>query len=244
MSVDILAIGAHPDDVDLAAGGTLCKLASAGYRIVIADLSRGELSSRGTPDERVAEAQEAAAILGVTKRVCANLRDGSIANTPEQRTVVGELIRAHRPKVLLGHMGTDRHPDHRAAHELTRDANFFAGVSKAWAAGEPHRASHIHYFRPYYEDETPPLFVVDISGHFEKKMEALRAYKSQFHNPAYTGPATYISSERFWTQIRTRAEYWGGRIGVSYGEPFFGDGPLGIDSLPGLIPIRDIRVRS
>lgn len=234
MNVDILAIGAHPDDVDLGVGGTLHKMAAAGYIVGIVDLTRGELSSRGTPAERSAEAEAAARILGVATRVNAELPDGELANAPEYRAKLLGLICEFCPKVILAHMDTDRHPDHRAAHFLTRDANFFAGVTRAAEPHRPHRADHVFYFHPYYQGASAPQFVIDISDHFEAKIEALKAFRSQFHNPGYEGHETFVASASFWDQIRVRAEYWGGRIGVTYGEPLFADGPLAMDVLPGL----------
>ncbi|MBN2309926.1 MAG: bacillithiol biosynthesis deacetylase BshB1 [Candidatus Hydrogenedentes bacterium] len=234
MTVDVLAVGAHPDDVELGVGGMLHKLTQSGRSAAVLDLTAGEMSTRGSVDERRIEAQRAAGILGVAERAIASLPDGALANTPEQRREVIPFLRRFRPRIILAPMREDRHPDHVAAHGLVRDANFFAGLVKIDTGQEPHRAQRIYYYHPYYGGREMPPFVVDISEHFEAKLDALRAHASQFHNPAYPGRATHISSPEFWESIRTKAAYWGDRIGVRYGEPLFSDGPAGIALPPGL----------
>lgn len=233
-NVDVLAIGAHPDDADLGVGGLLAKWAQRGARVAILDLTRGEMSSRGSVEERADEAAEAARILGVVHRGNAALPDGAIANTTVQQHALVPWIRRYRPAVLLSHAPVDRHPDHRRAHELVRDANFFAGLARVAASGEPYRAPRIYYYSPYVDGPTEPDLVVDVSETFETKLAALRAYASQFHNPDYAGRETYVSSERFWESISERARYWGQRIGAAYGEPLLADGPLGVDLPPGV----------
>jgi bacillithiol biosynthesis deacetylase BshB1 len=233
-SVDLLAVGAHPDDVELGAGGTLLRAVHAGVRVGVLDLTRGELSSRGTVSERRAEAERAASLLGLVTRQNVDLPDGGLANTDEQRRAVIPFIRALKPKVLLTHAPVDRHPDHVAAHGLVRDANFFAGVTSIETDAQPHRAKQLYYFHPYQDNAQEPRFVMDISEFFERKVEVLRAHTSQFYNEEYAGDQTHVSSARFWEAIRTRAAYWGNTIGVEYGEPFHSDGPLALGSLPGL----------
>jgi len=232
--MDVLAVGAHPDDVELGCGGLLHKLAQAGKRVAILDLTRGEMSTRGTPDERSVEAGNAAAILGVAERANAGLPDGGVANTPEQRLAVIPFIREFRPKVLLTLMTPDRHPDHAAAHALVSDANYLAGLARIDTGRFPHRTPQTLFFHPYTDFAGPPAFVADISANFEAKLAALRAHASQFHNPGYQGPDTFISSKAFWDGIEVRARYWGTRIGVLYGEPFHADGPMPLDFLSGL----------
>ncbi len=233
MTVDLLAVGAHPDDVEIGIGGLLHKLAARGMRVGILDLTRGEMGTRGTVEERQAEGEEAAKRLGAVLRVCAELPDAGLANTAEQQRVIAPILRRLRPRTLFFPMRDDRHPDHEAAHFLVRDANFMAGLARLDVSGEPHRARTVYSFHPYLESAMPPL-VVDISEHFEAKLEALRAHASQFFNPTYPGPQTYISSEAFWDSIRTRAAYWGSRINVAYGEALYGPQPLGLDLPPGL----------
>jgi bacillithiol biosynthesis deacetylase BshB1 len=230
MSVDVLAIGAHPDDVELGVGGTLLLLAQQGYSTGILDLTLGELSSRGTVEERMKEAQEASEILQVSVRHNAELPDGGLQNTPEQRREVIPFIRMLKPRILLLHRKNDRHPDHRIASELCRDANFFSGVSSIETEDAPHRASSTYYYNPYSDDQTPPQVVMDISEQFHRKQDALKAYRSQLHNPNYEGTKTLVSSEQFWEGIQKRATYWGNRVGVEFGEPLYREGPLGISS--------------
>jgi len=234
MKVDVLAIGAHPDDVELGVGGTLAQLARDGYAVAILDLSQGEMSSRGTPASRAEEAREAARLLGVRYRENAKLPDGGLANTQEMRVVVAEWIRRFQPTVLLAHMSPDRHPDHRAAHDLTRDAHFVAGLHQIVSDAPPYRPERVYYYHPYFEADFMPSFVMDISKTFDDKCTALRAYASQFHNPEYEGPATPIASEAFWERIETRARYWGGRAGFLLGEPLYSPELLGLNRLPGL----------
>jgi len=234
VTVDVLAIGAHPDDVELGIGGLVHKLTGRGYAVAILDLTRGELSTRGTVEEREQEARQAAAILGVCARENAGLPDGAVANTTEYQRRVIPHLRALRPKLLLAPMHGDRHPDHSVAHTLVRDADYFAGLGKIETGHEPHRTPHVYYYHPYFEDGDPPQFVLDITEHFEAKLDALKAHASQFFNPDYPGKPTYIASERFWESIRTRAAYWGRRIDASYGEPLYADRPVPMDLPPGL----------
>ncbi len=232
--VDVLAIGAHPDDVELGVGGILLTLAAQGHSIAVLDLTRGEAGSRGSAEERAVEAATAAEALGLKARENAHLPDGGLADTIEQREAVARIIRRFRPSIILSHAPHDRHPDHHAAHDLVRNANFMAGVSTFKTEDEPHRASRLYFYHPYSEVDTPPDLVVDISSQFDRKVEVLRAYRSQFHNPEYEGPATLVSSAGFWDAIRTRAAHWGNRIGVTYGEPLFTEGPIATKTLPGL----------
>ncbi len=234
MSMDVLAIGAHPDDADLGVGGLLCKLAQAGKRTAILDLTQGELGSRGTVAEREIEAAESARLLGLTTRLNARLPDGGIANTTEQRCVVVEIIRQLRPKIILGPMRPDRHPDHEAAHDLVKDAHFFSGVHGLKTESPAWRARTLYGYSAYFEGTTTPTHVVDITAFFEQKIAALRAFRSQFHNVDYDGPETLVASSQFWDAIATRAAYWGNTIGVRYGEPLYGTLPLAMNLPPEL----------
>lgn len=229
MSLDVLAVGPHPDDAELGVGGTLALLARRGKAVGILDLTRGELSSRGTPEERDAEAQDAATILGLRQRVQAGLPDGGIENNAAQRLTVISVLRRLRPRVLILPAAPDRHPDHVAANALLLDTNFLAGLAKIDDGLPPHRAATVLQYHPYAQQEAQPTFVQDITPAFETKLDALRAYQSQFHNPDYTGPETLVSSEAFWRNIRVRAQYWGARISVTYGEPLYVPLPLPLD---------------
>ena len=251
MSVDLLAVGAHPDDVEVGIGGLIRKLSDQGWRVAILDLTRGEMGSRGSVKERREEARESAAILGVECRENARLHDGALANTAEQQRAVIPFIRKFQPDVILAPMRGDLHPDHEAAHYLVRDANHFAGLAKLdpQSEWEPWRAPRIYYYSVYREPAMPAL-IVDVTNQFDAKMAALRAYQSQFHNPDYDGPQTYIATEQFWEAMRARAAYWGTRLvsihganqhtaaqvnkGVLYGECLFSDVPVTVESLPGL----------
>ena len=234
MSIDILAIGAHPDDVDLGVGGLLCKAAMAGKSTAILDLTEGEWGSRGTVAERKMEAAEAAKILGVSVRRNTVISDGNVADVPVQRLRVVMVIRELCPRVILAPMAPDRHPDHSAAHDLVKAANFFAGVHNFETGQTPYRAAAMYYYRAYEGPGESPSHVVDISAVFEQKLAALRAFRSQFYNPGYAGPETMIASPAFWDAITTRAAYWGDRIGVRYGEPLYGTLPVAMDLPPEL----------
>lgn len=232
--VHVLVIGAHPDDVELGCGGILAKLTGQEKTVVILDLTAGELGSRGTVEQRHEEARRASSILGVVCRENAGLPDGGLANTSEQQRRIIPYIRKHRPKVLIALMAPDRHPDHAAAHALSRDANYYGGLSQIDTDQKPYRAPQLFYFHPYTEYAGSPSCVVDISDTFETKLQALKAYESQFHNPSFQGTSTFISTQSFWENIEIRARFWGHRIGTTYGEPLYHDGPLALNSLPGI----------
>lgn len=234
MNVDVLAVGAHPDDVELGIGGLVHKLTQRGLSVAILDLTRGEMSSRGTVEERAEEGRNAAAILGVACRENAGLPDSAVANTTEQQRRVIPLLRALRPKVLIAPMRGDRHPDHAAAHDLVKEADYFSGLARIETGHEPYRTPRIYFYHPYFEESSAPTFIVDISAHFDAKMAALKAHASQFFNPDYPGVPTYVASKGFWESIQTRAAYWGRRVNVTYGEPLFADRSVGIDLPPGL----------
>ena len=233
MNVDVLAIGAHPDDVETGVGALLHKFAARGLRTAVLDLTEGEMASRGSVAERRAEAQKAAEILGVAERKNAGLPDSGIENAEEQRLALAPFIRAWRPRLILAPMTDDRHPDHEAAHALVRDANYMAGLSRVAGPDAPYRAPRIYGYRVYL-DPTPPQMLIDVTGHFDAQMEALRAYASQFHNPEYDGPETYVASRAFWDSIQTRAAYWGTRVGVRHAVPLYSPAPLTFDMPPGI----------
>lgn len=232
-TVDVLAIGAHPDDVEVGVGGIVAKLTRRNRAVAILDLTEGELASRGSVEERRDEARSAAQILGVCARHNACLPDGGIANVPEQRLAVIRLLRDIRPRILIAPMHTDRHPDHDAAHYLVRDANYLAGLARIDTGQAPYRVPRVYCYRVYV-DTTAPAVIVDVTATFETKLAALRAYRSQLFNPEYEGAETYVSSEAFWNAIGARAAYWGSRTGCERGEPLYCDGPLRLAGVPGL----------
>jgi N-acetylglucosamine malate deacetylase 1 len=233
VSIDVLAVGAHPDDVELGIGGLIHKLVHQGYQVGILDLTRGEMSSRGTVEERAVESSNAANIMGVVCRENAGLPDGKLANTWEQQQQIIPFVRRLHPKMIFATMSGDRHPDHTTAHYLVRDTLYFSGLSRIKTGHEPYRPPFVYYYHPYYEMGFPTM-IVDISNYFEKKVAALRAHTSQFFNPDYPGPATHISSESFWKSIATRAAYWGSRINVPYGEVLYAIDSINIALPPGL----------
>ena len=234
--VDVLAIGAHPDDIELACGGLLINLVRQGKRVAVLDLTSGEMGSRGNAEQRTCEAKAASDIMGIHAREGAELPDSRLANTSEQQGALIPYIRKYRPAIICALMAPDRHPDHAAAHALSRDSNYYSGLERIYTNQEPYRAPCIYYFYPYAELAGAPPCVVDISDSFDVKLKAIQAYESQFHNPHYPGPATAISSKEFWEGIEVRSRYWGGRIGVKYGEPLYTDTPLPLITLPGLLP--------
>lgn len=234
MKLDVLAIGAHPDDVEITCGGTLSKLVRQGKTVGIVDLTEGELGTRGTKETRAKEAAEAAGILGVHVRQNLKMTDGNIALTADNRLLLMSVIRELRPDVLLFPHWRERHPDHEHAHALCREAWFYAGLEKMETRvrgqlQEPFRPRCYYHFMQTYEFN--PSFVVDISDVFEQRMEAMLAFKSQFYDPGSTERETFLSNPGFIEMIRTRLEYYGDRIGVKYGEPFFSVNLVGVRSL-------------
>ena len=220
--MDVLAIGAHPDDCELFMGGTLAKLSDLGYEVGIADLSRGECGSRGTPKIRQREAEKAARILGLAKRLSLDLGDTRIGLEPDHRVKVINLIRAEQPFLVFTHGPDERHPDHDRANRLVREAFFLAHVVGVATGLEPFEpVALIEFLGDTQGVPPPPSFVIPINETFSRKMDALRAYKSQFYNPGFAGPDTWHSSKGYFEQIETRARYWGSAIGENWGEPFY-----------------------
>jgi len=228
--LDCLAVAAHPDDAELFAGGTLALAARLGRRVGILDLTHGESATRGSADARAAEAAEATRILGLAARETLDLGDARLENSNEARRAVVEAIRRLRPRLILAPGPEDRHPDHRRAHELVRDAAFFAHVGNYPAAGPRWRVEAVAYYPGNtFNPEGRVDWVVDVSATFEIKLAALRAYPTQFlanaAEPHQDPQATYIASADFWALIASRSHVWGHRIGAAHGEPFLLDRP-------------------
>ena len=219
-SLDLLAIAAHRDDVELTCAGTLIKAADQGYRTAILDLTAGETGSRGSADLRGLEAERAAAVLGVAERRNAGLPDAHLHNTEEARRVVVEAIRHFAPRVVILPFPVGRHPDHRIASELARDACYLAGLVKYPAGGEPHRPFKILYALAYREDPVKPSFVVDISAQFDRKLAAIRCYPSQFDGAVSTGEI-FPTGQDLYALIETQNAHYGSLIRSRFGEPFF-----------------------
>ena len=221
-SVDLLAIAAHRDDVELTCGGTLAKAAQAGHRVGIIDLTQGEMGTRGDASTRAAEAERAAKTLGVAYRLNAEMRDAHLANDDHSRGILVELIRRTRPRVVILPFPVGRHPDHRIASELGRDACYLAGLAKyePGRGGEAHRPYKLLYALAYREDPVKPTFVVDISDVFETKMQAIRCYASQFDGAKAAGEI-HPTGQDLYELIRVQSAHYGSLIRRRYGEPFY-----------------------
>lgn len=220
--VDLLAIAAHRDDVELTCGGTLAKAVRAGHRVGIIDLTQGEMGTRGDAATRAAEAERAAKTLGVHVRLNAGLRDAYLENNEASRAKIVELIRRTKPKVVILPFPVGRHPDHRVASELGRDACYLAGLAKyePGTGGEAHRPFKLLFALAYREDPVKPTFVVDISDVFETKMEAIRCYGSQFDGAKAAGEI-HPTGQDLYELIRVQSAHYGSLIRRRYGEPFY-----------------------
>jgi bacillithiol biosynthesis deacetylase BshB1 len=218
-AVDLLAIAAHRDDVELTCGGTLIKTARAGYRTGIVDLTAGEMGTRGDAATRAREAEAATQIMGVTERVNAGLPDARLQNSDDTRRAVVGLIRRLQPRVVILPFPVGRHPDHRIASELGRDACFLAGLAKYDAEGAAHKPEKILYALAYREDPVKPTFVVDVSSEFETKMQAIRCYASQFEAVDQAGEI-FPTGQQLYELIRIQNAHYGSLIRAAYGEPF------------------------
>jgi bacillithiol biosynthesis deacetylase BshB1 len=220
MGVDILAIAAHRDDVELTCSGTLIKAVDAGYRTGILDLTAGETGTRGSASLRAEEAERAAKIMGVVERRNGGLPDGHLENSEETRRIVIEQIRHFAPRVVILPFPVGRHPDHRIASELGRDACFLSGLSRYQAEGTPHRPHKILYALSYREDPLKPTFVVDISAEFERKLAAIRCYGSQFDGAKAAGEI-FPTGQDLYGLVETQNAHYGSLIRRRYGEPFY-----------------------
>ena len=233
MPVDILAIAAHRDDVELTCAGTLLKAVDAGYRAAILDLTAGESGTRGNADLRADEAKRAAEILGVTERRNAGLPDARLHNSEETRHIVVAEIRHFAPRVVILPFPVGRHPDHRVASELGRDACFLAGLARYDAPGTPHRPHKILYALSYREDPLKPTFVVDISDQFPRKLDAIRCYASQFDGAKAAGEI-FPTGQDLYSLVETQNAHYGSLIRSRYGEPFYTDETLAVEDVVAL----------
>jgi len=220
MPVDLLAIAAHRDDVELTCAGTLLKAVDAGHRTGILDLTAGESGTRGSAELRADEARRAAEVLGVSERVNAGLPDAHLHNDEETRRILVAHIRHFAPQVVILPFPVGRHPDHRVASELGRDACFLAGLAKYPAAGTPHRPHKVLYALAYREDPIKPTFVVDISAHFDRKLQAIRCYSSQFDGAQAAGEI-FPTGQDLYSLVETQNAHYGSLIRARYGEPYF-----------------------
>lgn len=227
MHVDALAFGPHPDDVELAMGGTLLKLASLGYRTGIIDLTSGETGTRGTPEGRAREAQEAGRILRVSVRRSLDLGDGRLETSFPSKVAVVEAIREYRPRLVFTNYPENNHPDHAAAGPLVAEASYLAGLGKLEAKGEPHRPNRVLYY--LVPRKVSPSFVVDVTAFHEEKMRAVRAYGSQLFDESSREPETYVSRPGFLSRIESLDLYHGALIDVDFGEAFYVRESLEVD---------------
>jgi bacillithiol biosynthesis deacetylase BshB1 len=231
MPVDVLAIAAHPDDVELTCGGTLVRLKSRGRRFGIVDLTRGELGTRGSDDIRRREAERAAEILGADFRETLDFGDGRIAGTREQELALIDVIRREKPRLVITSYPEDRHPDHARAGRLVTDLAFYAGLRKVQTEHPAHRPQQTIYFSTGYVHE--PDFVVDVTETMETRRAAMRSFESQFYREESTEPETVLSQTSFLQAIEARARHFGFMIGVEFAEGFSAKRPPRIDDVVG-----------
>lgn len=223
---DLIAYAPHPDDAELFCGGTLLRLSSMGYRVGVADLTEGEAGTRGTREIRSKEREKASATLGLAVREGLGLPDmGLVATNRAQLEAVVESMRKHRPRIVLAPHWGDRHPDHVEGSGLVTSAVFLAGAAK-FGAGEPFKPSVIAYYQGSLE--FMPSFIVDISDQFEKKMEAIACYSSQFSPQSVGEPETDVANPHFLERVRARARHYGLMGGAEYGEAFVLKGPVAV----------------
>ena len=238
MKLDILAFGAHPDDVELSCGGTIAKEISLGKKVGIVDLTRGELGTRGSAEIRDQEAVAAATILGVTVRENLNMRDGFFINDEAHQLKVIEILRKYRPEIVICNAIDDRHIDHGKGSKLVSDACFLSGLVKieTFKDGEKQaawRPKLVYHYIQWINIE--PDFVVDISGFQEVKAAAILAYGSQFYNPNTKEPLTPIATKNFLESVHYRAQDLGRLIGTDYAEGFTVERCLAVNSLSNLM---------
>jgi bacillithiol biosynthesis deacetylase BshB1 len=228
--LDILAFAPHPDDAELGCGGSLILAAQQGLRVAVADLSAGEMSSRGTPEQRKRETQKATELLGLCARFSLGLPDTRIGTELSHREPIIQLIREIQPRIVLAPYWQDRHPDHAAAGKLVREACFLAGAGKV-GTGFPHRPEWVYYYMTHQPFE--PSFVIDISTVWKRKMAAIMAYQSQLQADD-NDPKTAISRPEYLRALEARAIWFGAMIGAAYGEAFYTPGPVPLRRFPGL----------
>ncbi len=238
MNLDILIFAAHPDDAELGMGGTIAKLTAEGKSVGIIDFTEAELSSNGTVESRKAEAREASKILNIAIRENLKISDGKVNNEAKAKAeskvnsevpVVEKvifLLRKYKPRIVFAPYFNDRHPDHIGASKIVKEAVFFSGLLKIeteldGVKQQVHRPDKLYYYMQTYE--FTPSFVVDISDHFETKMKAVGAYKSQFFNPNEKGELTFISDPKFIKYLEARARYYGFQIRKEFGEAFYSE---------------------
>ena len=239
MKLDVLAIGAHPDDVELGCSGILIKEVKRGKKVGIIDLTQGELGTRGTIETRYQEAADAAMIMGIHVRENLKMRDGFFVNDEAHQMQLIAALRKYKPEIVIGNILEDRHPDHGKAGSLIYDACFLSGLKQVKTYDEKDVEQEkwrpkylLHYLQDrFYE----PDVIVDVSDVWEQRMETIKAYKTQFHSTESTEPQTYISSPEFLEALVSRARLLGKRIGVQFAEGFVSKKNIGIRDLDALV---------
>ena len=238
VKLDVLAIGVHPDDVELGCSGTILVALSEGKKVGIVDLTRGELGTRGSAEIRKTEAANAAKVLGVHVRENLGLADGFFLNDEVHQRKVIMMIRKYQPEIILCNAPEDRHPDHGRSSKLVSDAAFLSGLRKIETEldGVNQEAWRPKYVFHYLQDRfLQPHFVVDVSNHMDKKIESILSYTTQFYNPDLDEPQTYISSPDFMESVKARAMMLGKRIGVKYAEGYVSEKMIGVKSMDAFI---------
>ncbi len=244
MKVDILAIGVHPDDVELGCSGTIINEIKNGKKVGIVDLTQGELGTRGTIDTRYQEAASAAMIMGVHVRENLKMRDGFFKNDEEHQLKLIQAIRKYQPEIVIGNVLHDRHPDHGRAGNMIAECCFLSGLTKIETKDETGkvqprwRPSNVfHYIQDWYHE---PDLLIDITASFDQRMKAIEAYTTQFHSGQINTeePQTYISTPDFLESVIARLRMFGKRIGVKYAEGFISEKSIGIKSLDALVSIE------
>jgi len=233
--VEVLAIAAHPDDVEITCGGLLIRMGDLGYSTGVLDLTRGEMGTRGTPEIRQQESILAADIMGLSIRVNGGLPDSRLSLTDESRETVAHYIRGLRPTLVILPSPGERHPDHNAAREIAYAGIFAAGLKMFPASGSVHRPDQILYAAPDHGQR--PTFYIDITDQMDRKLEAVRAYKSQFGEAGQAGTGSVDRDVQ--SQIMTSARYHGFRCGVTYAEGYRINEPMLLDD-----PIKELRLNS
>lgn len=234
MKLDILAFGAHPDDVEISMGGTLLRYISEGKKVGIVDLTEGELGTRGTVESRYAEAEAASKFMNIETRMNLQMKDGFFQHNDENLFKIIEQIRRFKPEIVFANSISDRHPDHRKGAKLVAEAAYLSGLIKinsTWQGNtqEAHRPRLVfHYIQDYL---IPPTIVFDVSPFINKKLDAIKCYKSQFYDPDSNEPSTPISGEDFFEFLKGRMKEFGRPIGVEYAEGFTSEKIIGVSDI-------------
>jgi len=239
MKLDVLAIGAQPDDVELGCSGTLINEVKNGRKVGIIDLTQGELGTRGTIETRYKEAADSAKIMGIVVRENLKMRDGFFQNDEEHQMILIKTLRKYQPEIVIGNIWEDRHPDHGRAGWLIYDACFFSGLRQVKTFDDSGKEQEkwrpkmlLHYIQDrFYE----PDIVIDVTEVWEQRMQSIKAYKTQFYDPNSNEPQSYLSNPDFLDAIVSRARLLGKRIGVKYGEGFVSKKDIGLNSLDALV---------